>query len=127
METAGAVAVVLLAGVALFQLALAFGAPFGRAAWGGRNEGTLPRGLRVASAITGLFFYPAAIAIVLSASGLIEADLAPGQGDVMMWVLTGLFAVGGVANAASRSPLERWWAPVSVTVAACCAYVGGSL
>ena len=127
VETAGAIAVFFLAVVALFQLALAFGAPFGRAAWGGRNEGTLPGGLRIASAMAGLFLYPAVIAVVLSASGLTDTDLVPGRGDVLMWVLTVLFGVGGVANGASRSPLERWWAPVSLTVAACCAYLGGSL
>ena len=127
MVTVGVVAACLLLSVAVFQLALAAGAPFGRLAWGGRHEGVLPAGLRIASAIAGLVVYPVVIAIVLSASGVIDADLVPGQGDEVMWFLAAFFGVGAVANAVSRSPRERWWAPVSLAVAACCAYLASRL
>ena len=121
MKLAGSLAVGLLVVIAAFQIALALGTPFGKAAWGGAHEGVLPARLRVASAIAGVVVYPTIIAVVLSASGLIGADLAPGDGEVTMWVLTGVFSVGAIANLASRSRVERWWSLVSLALALCCA------
>ena len=126
MEIAATVAVGLLVVVAVFQLALALGAPFGKAAWGGVHDGVLPARLRAASAFVGLVVYPAVIAVVLSASGVIDADLVPGRGAVTMWVLTAIFLLGAMANAVSRSRVERWWALVSLTIALCCGAVAGS-
>ena len=120
MELAGSVAVGLLTVIAVFQMALALGAPYGKAAWGGAHDGVLPPRLRGASALVGLVVYPAIIAVVLSASGLIEADLVPGDGAMTMWVLTTIFLLGAIANLVSRSRLERWWAGVSLTLAFCC-------
>lgn len=120
MAIAAAVAVGLLVVVAVFQLALALGCPFGKAAWGGGHDGVLPPRLRAASAFVGLVVYPAVIAVVLSASGVIDADLVPGRGAVTMWVLTAIFLLGAMANVASRSRVERWWAPVALMIAACC-------
>jgi hypothetical protein len=126
MVIAATVAVGLLVVVAVFQLALALGAPFGKAAWGGAHDGVLPTRLRAASAVVGLVVYPAVIALVLSASGAINADLVPGDGGVTMWVLATIFLLGAIANAVSRSHVERWWAPVSLTIALCCGVVAGS-
>ena len=126
MKIAGGVAVSLLALVALFQLALALGAPFGKAAWGGAHSGVLPTRLRLASAVTGVLVYPAIILIVLSSTRLIDADLVPGNSSAAMWILAVLFVVGTLANAVSRSPMERWWAPVSLAIAICCAVVATS-
>jgi hypothetical protein len=127
MDVAAPVAVGLLIIVELFQVALAMGAPFGRAAWGGKHDGVLPARLRAASAVAGLVVYPALIVVVLSASGLIEADLVPGRGTLVMWTLATLFTIGATANAASRSRAERWWAPVSLAIAICCAVVAAGL
>jgi len=44
-----------------------------------------------------------------------------------MWILTGLFTLGTLANFASRSKRERWWGFVSLTIAICCAVVALSL
>ena len=126
MEIAATVAVGLLAAVASFQLALALGAPLGKAAWGGSHAGMLPARLRAASAVVGLVVYPAVIAVLLSASGAIDADLVPGRGAVTMWVLATIFLVGAIVNAVSRSHVERWWAPVSLAIAICCAVIAGS-
>jgi hypothetical protein len=126
MVIAATVAVGLLVVVAVFQLALALGAPFGKAAWGGAHDGVLPTRLRAASAFVGLVAYPAVIAVVLSASGVIDAELVPGRGAVTMWVLATIFLLGAMANAVSRSRVERSWAPVSLTIALCCGLVAGS-
>jgi hypothetical protein len=40
-----------------------------------------------------------------------------------MWVLTGFFAIGSVANFASRSKKERIWGLVSLAIAVCCAII----
>lgn len=124
METAALVASVLIAVVAVFQIALAFGAPARHAAWGGAHEGKLPTRLRVASGIAGLFFYPALIILVLIGGGVIETST-----DVVLvrpvtfWTLTGLFILGALANFASRSKVERWWGPVSLGTAVCLAII----
>lgn len=121
MEIAAVIAAVSLATIAVFQLALALGAPLGRAAWSGQHPGVLPVRLRLASAVAALV-YPLIIALVLSSAGLVGSGPGPG-GPVVMWVLVGFFALGTLANAVSRSKPERIWAPVSLTISACCAVI----
>lgn len=120
MYLAGIVAVVLLGLVAVFQIALALGAPRGDAAWGGRHEGLLPTRLRIASGVAGVLVYPLISLFVLASAGLIDADWMPGTGNVGMWVLAGFFTLGTFANFASRSKRERYWGPVSLVIAICC-------
>jgi hypothetical protein len=126
MSGAAVVGTGLLGAVAAFQVALALGAPWGRAAFGGQHEGTLPVRLRAASAVAGLVVYPLAMAAVLAAAGVIGDAWVPGEGVAVLWVLTGFFTLGTLVNAISRSPLERLWAPVSLAIAACCAIVAAT-
>jgi hypothetical protein len=126
VDTAAIVAALLIAVVAVFQIALALGAPARRAAWGGRHEGKLPTGLRVASGIAGVLFYPAVILIVLQTGGVIDLDPVP-VGATGMWVLAGLFTVGALMNFVSRSNVERVWGPVSLAIAACCAVLAAGI
>jgi hypothetical protein len=127
MEISAYLAVAMLIGIAVFQLALAAGAPLGRAAWGGQHHGTLPAGFRVASGVAGRVVYPAIVAVVLATAGVVDGGWAPGDGRVVMWVLTVFFGVGTLANAASRSRPERIWAPVSLAIAICCAIIALSI
>jgi hypothetical protein len=120
MNLAAIFAVVLLGVVAVFQIALALGAPLGQAAWGGRVEGVLPIRLRIASGVAGVVVYPLIGVFVLTSAGLIDADWMPGTGKTGMWILTGLFTLGSIANFASRSKPERLWGPVSAAIAVCC-------
>ena len=117
---AAVVAYVLLAGLAVFQIALAAGAPLGHFAWGGKHR-VLPRGLRIASAVSvllyGLFAWIIAAAV----------ERATDVGDYVyetppaFWVLTAYFGVGVLANAASRSRPERFvMTPVVAVLFACC-------
>lgn len=106
-QQAGRAAAFVLGGAALFQVGLAAGAPWGAAAWGGRRPGRLPAGLRAASAGS---------AVVLGSVAALAAS--PGLTDPVLRtrVLRGgaaYLTVGVLANAASRSPAERWWAPVN--------------
>jgi hypothetical protein len=127
METAAILAAVLMSVVAVFQIALALGAPARYAAWGGWHAGVLPTKLRVASGIVGIVVYPALIVFVLASAGVIDASWVPGRGKVGMWVLTGLFILATFANFASRSKRERRWGFVSVVIAICCSVVALSL
>ncbi len=121
MEAAAIIAVVLIAVLTVFQIALAAGVPFGAAAWGGAHPGVLPTRLRSASAVAGVVVYPPIALLILDSSGVI--DIGWSVKTVWLWVLTGFFLLGTLANAASRSKVERFWAPVSLGVAVCCGAV----
>lgn len=120
---AGIVAVVLLGIITLFQLALALGAPWGAAAWGGGHPGRLPGRLRLASAVVALVVYPFIGLSIIITSSPVQIRPIPGTGVVWMWVLAGLFTVGAIANFASPSRIERIWGPVSLAIAICCAVI----
>jgi hypothetical protein len=117
---------VLLCVVDAFQIALALGAPLGKMAWGGRHTGVLPPRLRVASAVAALLLYPLIILVVFDAS-YSDGDSVPGNGAGPLWALTGLFALGALANLASRSTAERIWAPVSLAISICCGVVASGV
>lgn len=123
-RVAGVVAAGFLV-VASFQAALALGAPFGRAAFGGATVGTLPPELRVASAVaTGLWVLAALHA--LSRGGVTRRLRRLGNGRVT-WVLAGLTAVGALMNAASSSPWERFgWAPFTLSLSILCVLLARS-
>ncbi len=123
MTIAAIVAAILLGVLVAFQLALALGAPWGRASWGGAHEGVLPTRLRIASAVAGLVVYPLIIAVVLASANLIDADWLPFKGPAVLWPLVVLLGLGALANAASRSKRERYWSPVALAIASCCAVI----
>jgi hypothetical protein len=127
MEAAAIIAAILMGAVAVFQIALALGAPARNAVWGGWHEGVLPTRLRIASGVVGIVVYPALAVFVLATAGVVDANWVPGTGRLGMWILTGLFTLGTVANFASRSKRERWWGFVSLAIAICCAVVALSL
>ena len=127
MTAAATIATVLLLMVSLFQLALALGAPLGAAAWGGRHRGVLPAGFRVASAIAAIFVYPFVIVFVLASAETVDVDWLSETGQTAMWILTGFFSIGAVANFASRSKAERVWGPVSLGIAICCGVIAASV
>jgi len=109
--------------VAGFQVALALGAPWGRAAWGGANEGRLPRKLRVASAAAAAVWVFLA-SLIFERAGHELIPLPFTVGAWVPWVLFGLSLLGAVMNLASRSRLERLiWSPVSALLAALCLVV----
>ncbi|MDJ0925866.1 MAG: hypothetical protein QNJ77_15050 [Acidimicrobiia bacterium] len=99
---------ILLQVVAGFQVALAFGAPWGEHAYGGRAQtvnGRLPPAYRVMSA--------AAVPILLLAAWIIlaKADLVRGGDgwvDVAVWFVFGYLVLNTVGNLASSSKIERY-------------------
>lgn len=116
---AALVAVVLLAGLAVLQLALLAGAPLGHLAWGGGHR-VLPTRLRVGSAVALVLYALVALVIWGSAVRLSVPGGAAGA-DLGIWLLTAYFCVAVVLNAASRSRPERLlMTPVALVLAACC-------
>ena len=117
---AALLAAVGLFGIAAFQVALALGAPFGQASWGGRIAGKLPAGLRVASAVAAVVWVLAAL-IVLASGGFEIAPIPDGVARWGTWVLVGLLPVGALMNLASSSRWERFlWGPTALILAALC-------
>jgi len=106
----------------VFQLALALGAPWGHAAWGG-DSAALTSGQRFGSAVS-VFFYAAAAAVVLARGGVTRW---PRSGSVLRWgpwVLTVRLAVGALPNVASQSHWENYLlGPLALVLAALCAVV----
>jgi len=95
------------AGVVGFQLALAAGAPWGIAAWGGANEGVLPPGFRIGSAIS------AAVWAIVAAS-LGTSWLPARWRRRVLTVLAVLAPLSLVMNLATPSSIERAvWAPIT--------------
>ena len=113
-----ALAVVVLAGLAVFQALLVAGQPLGRFAWGGQHT-VLPTGLRVGSAVS-IALYAGFAVLILCAAGAL-AVLPDGFVNVAIWVLTGYFALGIVMNGISRSRPERLvMTPTVLVLAAIC-------
>lgn len=106
---------VILTLLALFQLALALGAPLGHFAWGGRHR-VLPVHLRVGSAAS-IVIYGLIDLIAWDRVGAIDVFPEPFS-EVAMWVIFAYFTVGIVMNAISRSKPERYtMVPVSLVLA----------
>ena len=101
---AGALTIILL-GLAVFQLALAAGAPLGHLAWGGQHR-VLPTGLRIGS-IVAIIIYAAIAGVALAKAGLIALPGGDGWLPAAAWVAVAYLATGIPLNAISRSRPER--------------------
>jgi hypothetical protein len=111
--------------IAAFQLALALGAPLGRAAWGGTHV-QLPTGLRIASALAMGFWVLAALT-VLGRAGYQILPLPSVFSRWGTWLLVGLLPLGALMNFASASNWERFlWGPVALILAVLCLVVARS-
>ncbi|GAA1055041.1 hypothetical protein GCM10017608_18930 [Agromyces luteolus] len=106
---------IILALLAVFQLALALGAPLGRFAWGGAHR-VLPTRLRIGS-LASIVIYAVIAVLALDRVDLI--DVVPDAvSTVGMWIVFGYFVLGIVMNAVSRSKPERYTMTPVVTVLA---------
>jgi hypothetical protein len=108
--------------LAVFQMLLAAGFPYGAAAFGGANA-VLPSRLRVASAISSVLFC-GALYVVLAEGDLFGASGRSTFVSSATWLFVAIFGLSGIANIASRSRWERYlMAPIALALAACCAFL----
>ena len=111
------------ASLAAFQAALAAGAPWGHAAWGGENA-DLSAAQQGASAVAAVTYVAAAV-IVLCRAGVIW----PGRGGAAIfrwgtWFFAAAMAVGALPNLASQSRWENFiLGPLALVLAALCVVV----
>jgi hypothetical protein len=106
MPVAAAIALtVILAVLAVFQLALALGAPIARFAWGGQHR-VLPAKLRIGSLVSILIY---AVIALLALDRVDLIDVVPDPvSTVGMWIVFAYFVLGIPLNAVSRSKAERY-------------------
>jgi hypothetical protein len=96
---------VILAVLAVFQLALVFGAPLGHFAWGGRHR-VLPSRLRIGSLVS-IVIYAVIAMLALDRAGVIDV-VTDTVSTVGMWIAFAYFVLGIPLNAISRSKPERY-------------------
>lgn len=112
-------------GYAIYQLALAAGAPLGRGAWGGMQT-ELPTSLRLASAAA-IVFYGLAALLVLRRAGFSIRWISPTVARIGTWVLAVVLTLSALGNLLSQSPWERFLnGPVGLVLAALCLIVARS-
>jgi hypothetical protein len=99
--------------VALFQLALAFGAPWGEYTMGGRFMGKLPPKMRVAALFQIVVLF-VMVFIVLTRSGVIVNQFHD-VSRTAIWFVVFFFVIGSMLNLLTPSKKERLvWGPVNV-------------
>ena len=90
--------------LAVFQIALAVGAPFGRFAWGGKHR-ILPTQLRIGS-VASVAIYAVIAVVALDRAGNID-PLPELISRIGMWIIFAYFALSIVLNSKSPSGRER--------------------
>lgn len=111
-------ALAILAALAVLQLALASGAPFGHFAWGG-GQRVLTRPMRAASLVSIVLY--AAFALVLGARAGAVDVLPPAIALYGAWAIAAYFWLGVAMNAISLSPAERFTMTPAALILALCA------
>ena len=118
IRTAAFILAALLFGLALFQLALALGAPWGRAAFGGLTERPGTK-LRVSAAVATVIWAAAALIVIRRVDLIGWGPLPTSWLPVALWVIAGVLALSIVVNALSPSVLEKAiWIPFGAVATA---------
>lgn len=113
---AATVAVVILAALAILQGLVAGGKPYGCLVWGGQHE-TLPRRLRIGSALA-IPLYAVIGWALLARTGLVGSSSTAIA--VAAWVIVVYFVTGVALNGISRSHPERLvMTPTCIVLAVC--------
>lgn len=109
---------VVLCALAVFQIFLAAGAPYGNLAWGGQHK-ILPKKLRIASGLS-VILYSIFGLIALMAAGVVDTGLSESAQKLAVLFVT-VYSIAGIfLNAISRSKYERLVMTPIVTVLAIC-------
>lgn len=110
VQTAAIVAAVLFGAIALFQVALALGAPWGTFAYGGRavrGDGTLPPSYRLSSAVAAVLLVLCAV-VILVRGGVIGTSGDSTLVTVLSWVIVAFMAINTAMNLLGKHWVERF-------------------
>lgn len=118
-------AAALLSGVAVFQAAVALGAPLGEYVWGGFTEGELSPIFRIASASAAASLIWMALVVLARAGVALPVTPAPAHRlKAFTWTIAGFMVLNTVGNLASQSSSEQLlMAPITVLLAVLIAWV----
>lgn len=118
MIIAASITLVLLALLAIFQIALIAGAPLGKFAWGGQHR-VVPAKMRAGSVVA-ILLYALFAALASSKSGLAVLIDSSTFVSMSLWVVAAYMTLGVFMNAISRSKHERLvMTPVALALAVC--------
>ena len=114
-KIAASIYTVVAAGLTLFQLALAAGAPWGEFAMGGAFPGQFPPTMRVAAMIQAALIAGMAT-VVLARAGIFFTGWMR-RVRWLIWIVVGYGVIGLVLNLITPSAGERaLWAPVALVM-----------
>ena len=114
-KIAASIYTVVAAGLTLFQLALAAGAPWGEFAMGGAFPGQFPPTMRVAAVIQAALIAGMAT-VVLARAGIFFTGWMR-RARWLIWIVVGYGVIGLVLNLITPSAGERaLWAPVALVM-----------
>jgi len=120
------IVILIFSGLSIFQLLLALGKPYGKAAYGGKYD-VLPDNLRILSCIAILIFMAASLFVAVRAEFLINFPF-PDIANIGVWVFALYLSFNTVLNSVSESKLEKKiMTPISFTAAICLFIVALSL
>jgi hypothetical protein len=105
IQWAAMIIMILLAGIAVFQVLLTFGFPLGEATMGGKYK-ILPKPLRCASAVSTIILLVMGL-VYLQRANVISLNIAFLPTNPLVWFFTGYLGINTLANLASKSKKER--------------------
>jgi len=122
---AAVAAAALLMGVAIFQAAVALGAPLGDYVWGGFTQGELSPIFRVASAFAAISLLWIALVVLTRAEIAVPITPAPAHRlKAITWTIAGFMVLNTIGNLASQSSSEQLlMAPITALLAVLIALV----
>ena len=109
VETLALIVAALFGFLALFQVALALGAPWGAHAYGGRvvhEDGTLPAKWRVASGIAAVILVLFGW-VMLARGGVVDSSVDETLLTVFAWMVVAYMAINTAMNLSSKDAIER--------------------
>ena len=114
-QIAAVIATIGLFGLMCFQILLALGFPFGKAAWGGKYK-ILPAGLRIAILFSAVILVFVSI-IVMEKAEVFSVFNSPSVVTYGVWIFTAFLGLNTISNFISRSKLEkRIMTPITLTL-----------
>ena len=129
VEAIAWVAATLFGLLALFQVALALGAPLGAYVYGGRialDDGRLPTKWRVASAAAALILLGFAW-VILARAGVIGTSLDETLLLVLSWMVVAYMALNTAGNLTGKTNIERYvFGGITMVLVVLCAIVAAA-